>query len=210
MSKERVAKRKAAREAKLLESQSSSSSSRSGSVGMSSVGSSLGSVENRYDGLVVQPISTPKPTISSLNNGLVSRSTMISPPDQSDFTAQGSLLGPDTTSPEVAFIYPTSTITVQKSDRPYIVETGFKNTLYDPVEVGDDADLKRLMNQAKNMLHIFDNVARKKDHLQEPPDESRLPINESERDAGRVRTSTEGIDVNNERRLAAKTRSTRS
>ena len=180
---------------------------------MSSVGSSLSRVENRYNGLVVQPISTPKPTTSSLNNGLVSRSTMISPPVQSDFTAQVSPSGTahiDTANPGPKFTSPTSTTIAHELDQPQFVNTGTKHTEDIAIEEDDDADLKRLMNQAESMLHISANVARKKDHLQEPPDESRLPINESERDGGRVRTSTEGIDVNNERRLAAKTRSTRS
>jgi len=180
---------------------------------MSSVGSSLSRVENRYNGLVVQPISTPKPTTSSLNNGLVSRSTMISPPVQSDFTAQVSPSGTahiDTANPGPKFTSPTSTTIAHELDQPQFVNTGTKHTEDIAIEEDDDADLKRLMNQAENMLHISDDIIGKKDHLQGCSDESRRPTNESERDAGRVRTSTEGIHVNNERRLAAKTRSTRS
>jgi len=200
--KEREAKRKA----KLLErvSQNSGSSSGSGSSGMmSSGGSSFGEgsfPRERSEWNGVQISTTGSPSIPSSTPSTVESSE--SQPSRGEHTVQSVIPRPTTATTPPArhgFEYD-----VQISDGPVPppISNGVNDISHDTTmeEEDDDADLKRLMNQAQAMLTISDNASQPETGSKNITRKASGTVDETELGREKVLGTSALADLNDERR----------
>jgi hypothetical protein len=203
--KEREAKRKA----RLLErsNQSSGSGSGSGSSGVissSSGESSLGSgsesfPKERSQWDRVQPkstpispsiLSTPTSTVGSGKNQPSSGSRNMQSVPSSLTTINNTQASLERASQgSNGPVLPPITNTINEINHDIQME-----------EEDDDADLKRLMNQAQAMLKITDNLSQPENRLTGRVNESRAPNDETQLDRGKVASTSVSADPNDERR----------
>jgi hypothetical protein len=196
--KEREAKRKA----RLLERSSQSSGSGSSGVissGESSLGSGLFSRKRAYWG-GIQPTSTS----ASLSIPSSSPSTVESCESQTSrdlHTIQPVRILPTTTSTSTQSPLEQAS---QISNGPVAppVPNGMNDTSHNTTmeEEDDDADLKRLMNQAQAMLKIADSPSQTENGSQKMVNSSEVLVNKSELDMGTVVSTSVLPDPNDEKR----------
>jgi hypothetical protein len=199
--KEREAKRKA----RLLEM--SSQSSGSGSCGMSSAASSLGDGSFPRERSEWERQPTPTSTLSSLpqvSPSITSSSSAGESQRNQDPHAVRSVrdLNNTTTTTPLNPEYFEQDSRIPNGPVPLLIPNGMNDISHNTTmeEEDDDADLKRLMNQAQAMLNISANPANSESKSPDKGNDPRVLDVETELENGKVLGTSVLPDLNDERR----------
>lgn len=196
--------REARRKARLLEKGSQSSGSGSSGV-ISSGESSLGDgsfPKQRSEWSGVQPTSTsvspslPSPTSSSIES---SESQTNRDPRDDRSILYPTIITNTAPATQASFEQASQ---IPRGPVPPSIPNGIKEISHDTtmVEEDDDADLKRLMNQAQAMLNISGNPSSSEDTSPDKGNDPRVMDVVTEVDMGRVVGTSVSVDPNDERR----------